>query len=71
MHPMCPTLESCLFSMAGAAKTDMKWPSHFTDAEGGSKVYICNRTWVTQASVKIKTANIMKIFDPQKFSSRI
>ena len=37
---MCPTLEGCLFSVAKAAKTDMKWPSCATDAEGGGRVYI-------------------------------
>ena len=65
---MCPTLESCLYSMAGAAKTDIEQPSRSTDAEGGGKVYICNTIWVTQASMKIKTMNIMKILKPCKFN---
>ena len=68
---MCPTLESCLFSVARAAKTDMKWPLRSTDAEGGGKVYICNTMLVTQASVIIKSANIIKILHPWKCSLRI
>ena len=61
---MCPTLESCLFSVARAAKTDKKRPLRSTDAEGGGKVYICNTMLVTQASVIIKSANIIKILHP-------
>ena len=57
--------------MAECAKTYMKRPSRATDAEGGGKVYICNIILATQASAKIKTANIMEIFHPRKFSLRI
>ena len=51
-----PKLEGCLFSVAEAAKTDIKWPLHNTNAEGNGKVNICSIILVTQAFVKIKTA---------------
>ena len=52
-----PKLEGCLFSVAEAAKTNMKRPSRATDAEGSSKEYTCNRILVTQASMNVKRKN--------------